>query len=300
MSTARVRVRIRGAVQGVGFRPYAYRLAKELALTGTVRNDSQGVLIDVEGPADSLDALLSRLPLQRPPLAVIHSLESERLEPSGRQELVIETSDSSGSKSVAVLPDAATCSNCLAEILDSGDRRYRYPFTNCTDCGPRFSIIQELPYDRPNTTMRRFVMCPECEDEYQDPADRRFHAQPNACPECGPRLQLMTPGGKQLAEGDEVIGAAAAALRRGEILAAKGLGGFHLMVDATNAAAVEELRRRKVRPAKPLALMVASLEQARGFCEIGTDESEVMGSPQAPIVLLRRLPCCRTRRCTIC
>jgi hydrogenase maturation protein HypF len=287
---ARVRVRIRGAVQGVGFRPYVYRLARELALVGTVRNDSQGVLIDVEGPAGSIDALLVRLPLEWPPLAVIHSLESEQLEPSGRQGLVIETSDSSGDKSVAVLPDAATCPSCLAEILDPEDRRYGYAFTNCTDCGPRFSIIKELPYDRPNTTMRQFVMCPACEKEYRDPTDRRFHAQPNACPQCGPRLQLVTPEGTQLAEGDEVIAAAAAALRRGEILAAKGLGGFHLMVDATNAAAVGRLRERKARPAKPLALMVASVEQARRLCEIGSAERELLRSPQAPIVLLRRLP----------
>jgi len=290
MPTARLRVRIRGAVQGVGFRPYAYRLAKELALVGTVRNDSQGVLIDVEGPADGVEALLVRLPLERPPLAVIHSLHSEHLEPRGRQELVIESSASSGGKSVAVLPDAATCPSCLAEILDPDDRRYRYPFANCTDCGPRFSIIQELPYDRPNTTMRRFAMCPACEREYRDPTDRRFHAQPNACPKCGPRLQLVTPGGVQLAEGETVITVAASALRRGEILAAKGLGGFHLMVDATNAAAVDELRERKARPAKPLALMVASLEQAREFCEISSAERELLGSPQAPIVLLRRRP----------
>jgi len=290
MSTERVRIWIRGAVQGVGFRPYAYRLAKELALAGTVRNDSHGVLIDVEGPAASLDKLLHRLPLQWPPLAVIHSLESEHLEPSGRRELVIESSDSTGGKSVAILPDAASCRLCLAEILDPNDPRYRYPFTNCTDCGPRFSIIQELPYDRPNTTMRRFVMCPACEGEYRDPADRRFHAQPNACPACGPRLELVAPGGARLADGDGVIAAAAAALGRGNVLAAKGLGGFHLMVDATNAAAVERLRRRKARPAKPLALMVASLEQARGFCEISAAERELLQSPQAPIVLLRRLP----------
>jgi len=245
---------------------------------------------DVEGPADSVDTLLVRLPLEQPPLAVTHSLESEQLEPRGRQEFVIESSDSSGGKSVAVLPDAATCPSCLAEILDPEDRRYRYAFTNCTDCGPRFSIIKELPYDRPNTTMRQFVMCPACEKEYRDPTDRRFHAQPNACPTCGPRLQLVTPGGKPLAEGDEVIAAAAAALRRGEILASKGLGGFHLMVDATNAAAVEKLRERKARPAKPLALMVANLGQAQALCEIGAAERELLNSPQAPIVLLRRLP----------
>ncbi len=293
MPTARVRVRIRGAVQGVGFRPYVYRLAKELALAGTVRNDSEGVVIDLEGPASNLDALLHELPRQRPPLAVIHSLESERLEPRGWRELIIEASDGSGGRSVAVLPDAAACPACLAEILDPGDRRYRYPFTNCTDCGPRFSIIRELPYDRPNTTMRQFAMCPECEREYQDPADRRFHAQPNACPECGPRLQLLTASGAELADGDNVIAAAAAALRRGEILAAKGLGGFHLMVDATNAEAVEELRRRKARPAKPFALMVASLDEARGLCEVTAAERDLLCSPQAPIVLLRSLPSAR-------
>ncbi len=290
MVTGRVRVRIRGAVQGVGFRPYAYRLAKELALTGTVRNDSQGVLIDVEGAADSLDTLLRQLPLQRPPLAVIHSLESEHLEPVGRRTLMIEASDNAGTKSAAVPPDAATCRNCLAEILDPANRRYHYPFTNCTDCGPRFSIIQELPYDRPHTTMNRFVMCAECEQEYRDPSDRRFHAQPNACPTCGPRLRLLTADGVQLAVDAAVIAAATAVLRRGEVLAAKGLGGFHLMVDASNSVAVEELRARKARPAKPLALMVASLDQAREFCEVSAAEGDLLASPAAPIVLLRRRP----------
>ena len=187
----RLRVEIHGAVQGVGFRPFVYRLATELGLPGWVINDTQGVFIEVEGPAPAVRRFSERLPAEVPPRAIVQTITSAWLEPAGFTRFEIRHSDSSGAKTVLVLPDIATCPDCLAELLDPADRRYHYPFTNCTNCGPRFTIIEALPYDRPNTTMRRFTLCPDCQTEYENPLDRRFHAQPNACPVCGPRLSFM-------------------------------------------------------------------------------------------------------------
>jgi len=285
----RVRVEIRGAVQGVGFRPFVYRLAHELGLTGWVLNDSRGVSIEAEGPAPVLESFLERLQTEKPPRAVLLSVESDWLELEGFDEFSIRHSEESGTKSVVMLPDVATCDDCLAEVLDPQDRRFGYPFTNCTNCGPRFTIIRALPYDRPNTTMQGFVMCPDCNREYEEPLDRRFHAQPNACPVCGPQLQLWDPNGQETAQGRDALLQAAEGLRRGEILAAKGLGGFHLMVDARDDGAVGRLRKRKGRYEKPLALMARDLDQVRQICRVSPDAEALLVSAESPIVLMPRL-----------
>ncbi len=302
----RLKVEIHGAVQGVGFRPFVYRLATELELTGWVINDTQGVFVEVEGSQATLARFLERLPAEKPPRSIIHTLESTWLDPVDYQQFEIRHSESGGAKTVLVLPDIATCADCLAEVFDPADRRYRYPFTNCTNCGPRFTIIQALPYDRPNTTMRHFVMCPECQTEYENPLDRRFHAQPNACPVCGPHLDLrftiydfglndvspqskiQNPKSKIIDDG--VLPRTAEALKAGQIVAVKGLGGFHLMVDAGNAAAVARLRARKPRRDKPFAVMVRGLAQAHTLCEVSTAAEALLTSPEAPIVLLPRHP----------
>ncbi len=284
----RVRVTIHGAVQGVGFRPFIYRLATELGLAGWVINSAQGVLIEAEGPAPQLDVFLSRIERERPPRAVIQSLEFAFLDPVGYTTFEIRHSDASGAKTVLVLPDIATCDDCLREVFDPADRRYRYPFTNCTNCGPRFSIIEALPYDRPNTTMKAFAMCEACRAEYEDPLDRRFHAQANACPQCGPHLELWDRDGRVLASHHAALEAAAAAIREGAIVAVKGLGGFHLVVDARNEEAVVRLRRRKHRGEKPFALMYPSLDLVKAHCWVSDVEERLLRSPEAPIVLLRR------------
>ncbi len=312
----RLRIEIHGAVQGVGFRPFVYRLASGLALTGWVINDTRGVFIEVEGPEDRLRAFLDRLPRAKPPLAIIHTIHHEWLPPAGYTEFTIRHSADQGTRTVLVLPDVATCADCLAEVFDPADRRHRYPFTNCTNCGPRFTIIEALPYDRPNTTMRHFPMCPTCRAEYENPLDRRFHAQPNACPTCGPALALyahpahasrITPHASRpnaksvmrnfpptyrdyrlLAVADDALRLAARALAAGLIVAVKGLGGFHLMVDARHAEAIARLRERKPRRDKPFALMVRDLNQARALCHIAPEAEALLTSYQAPIVLLPR------------
>lgn len=285
----RARVTVRGGVQGVGFRPHAYRLAGELALGGWVRNSAEGVLIEVEGRADAIDAFISALEARRPASARIEALEVAAIAPRGEREFAILPSRREAAPTAAILPDLATCPECLRELLDARDRRHRYPFTNCTHCGPRFSIVQSLPYDRDRTTMRAFGMCRACRAEYDDPADRRFHAQPNACPDCGPALALWDAQGQVLAGRHAALLQAARALRAGRIVAVKGLGGFHLWVDARDAAAVERLRRRKGRAEKPFALMFAGLAAVREHCEVTPLEAQLLESPQAPIVLLRRL-----------
>jgi hydrogenase maturation protein HypF len=289
-----LRVEISGAVQGVGFRPFVYRLATELALTGWVINDARGVVISVEGPASAIECFLERLKAEPPPHAVIHRLDWRSLPVVGYDRFTIRTSHHSGGRTVAVLPDLATCPDCLAEVRDPADRRHRYAFTNCTRCGPRFSIIRRLPYDRPNTTMRAFAMCPSCQAEYGAPLDRRFHAQPNACPACGPRLALWCrdESGRwiEAAAGDPALRLAAAAIGDGAVAAVKGLGGFHLVVDAANPAAVGRLRDRKRRPDKPLALMAADLEHVRRICVSDAEAEALLAAPQAPIVLLPRRP----------
>jgi len=284
----RLRVAIRGAVQGVGFRPFVYRLADELDLNGWVNNTAQGVFIEVEGSAQILRSFLLRLDKERPPLSSIQSLESSFLDPVGYESFEIRHSEESGEKRVVVLPDIATCPDCLREVLDAQDRRYRYPFTNCTNCGPRFSIVEALPYDRPNTTMKSFAMCAACRAEYEDPADRRFHAQPNACPQCGPQIALWDADGRARSVRDEALRHAAQLIREGHVLAVKGLGGFHLVVDARDDDAVRALRERKHREEKPFALMFPSLLSVEDLCEIGELEQRLLLSPESPIVLLPR------------
>jgi hydrogenase maturation protein HypF len=288
MSFRRLRITVRGAVQGVGFRPFVFRLATELELTGWVNNSSRGVTIELEGPENRLDRFLLRIEPEKPPRSFIQSLEYSYLDPYHYKNFEIHESDRKGDKTALILPDIATCSDCLNDMRDSADRRYLYPFTNCTNCGPRYSIISALPYDRPNTTMSGFVMCEECRDEYEDPRDRRFHAQPNACPKCGPHIELWDAKGKVNKSNHEALLAAAEGIRDGLIVAVKGIGGFHLMVDARNEEAVLKLRQRKGREEKPFALMYPSLETAREDCHISDLETRLLLSPESPIVLLKR------------
>ena len=292
--SARLKLTVRGAVQGVGFRPFIYRLATSAGLTGWVNNSAQGVFIEVEGPHAALQTFLLRLESEKPPRSSIQSLEASWLDPVGYAAFEIRPSEAGGAKTALVLPDIATCPDCLAEIFDPRNRRYRYPFTNCTNCGPRFSIIESLPYDRANTSMKSFSMCPECQAEYNDPLDRRFHAQPNACPVCGPHLTLWDRKGKtspnqprESAHGREALSAAAEAIRQGKIVAVKGLGGFHLMVAAHNEDAVRRLRKLKHREEKPFALMFPSLASVKASCEVSPLEERLLRSPESPIVLLR-------------
>lgn len=286
--SARLKVAVRGAVQGVGFRPFVYRLAKELSLNGWVNNSVEGVFLEVEGRRADAEQFLQRLEAEKPPSSSIQGLQASWLAHAGYKGFEIRPSDSNGDKTATVLPDIATCPECLREILDARNRRYRYPFTNCTNCGPRFSIIQSIPYDRQNTSMSPFTMCPECLAEYEDPLNRRFHAQPNACPACGPHLELWNRDGDTLFGGDEALRAAAQAIRRGAIVAVKGLGGFHLVAAASDRSAVDRLRQRKQRKEKPFAIMFPSLAQVKGACEVSALEERLLCSPEAPIVLLRR------------
>jgi hydrogenase maturation protein HypF len=284
-----LRVVARGAVQGVGFRPFVFRLATELCLPGWVLNSAQGVFIEVEGNEPVLREFLRRLEAEKPAISFIQSLEATFLDAVGYRQFEIRES-SGGEKTALILPDLATCPDCLREINDPANRRFRYPFTNCTNCGPRFTIIASLPYDRSRTSMSKFTMCAACAREYEDPRDRRFHAQPNACPDCGPQLQLWPAGGGAGAERDAALQGAAEAIRRGQIVAVKGLGGFHLVVDARNEAAVCELRRRKRREEKPLALMFPSVAAVLEFCTCSEIELRLLRSPESPIVLLKRKP----------
>ncbi|MGI8820616.1 MAG: carbamoyltransferase HypF [Chthoniobacterales bacterium] len=284
----RARIVVRGAVQGVGFRPFVYRLATELELHGWILNSGSGVFIEVEGASGPLRQFLLRLNHERPPRASVQSSESSMLDPVGYHDFEIRESEAGGEKTALILPDIATCADCVREIFDPQNRRYGYAFTNCTNCGPRFSIIEALPYDRANTSMKTFTMCADCDREYHDPRDRRFHAQPNACFRCGPGLQLWDATGGLLASDGKPLRDAAEAVRRGEILALKGLGGFQLMVDATNEEAVARLRARKHREEKPLAVMVASLRDAQALGRISHLEERLLLSPEAPIVLIRR------------
>ncbi len=284
----RLHISLHGAVQGVGFRPFVYRLATEMGLNGWVLNSSQGVFIEVEGCRRELDSFVARLEEEKPPRAYIHGMETSFLDPVGFMEFKIQESNSDGEKSAFVLPDIAICPDCAAEIFDPGNRRYLYPFTNCTNCGPRFSIINSLPYDRANTTMAKFEMCDECKAEYDDPTDRRFHAQPNACPKCGPHLELWDNAGSVLAIRNAALLGAAEAIRAGRIVALKGIGGFQILVDAWNDDAVKRLRARKHREEKPLALMYPSLDHVKHDCEVSELEERLLLSPEAPIVLLGR------------
>lgn len=288
MDCTRAKIAVLGAVQGVGFRPFVFRLATGLALNGWVLNSAQGVFIEVEGPLDALQSFLTRLRDEKPPLAIIQSLESSFLDPIGYSGFEIRFSEEKGAKTALILPDVAICSDCLQEILDPANRRFRYPFTNCTNCGPRFSIIKALPYDRPNTSMKQFSMCPECDREYHDPTDRRFHAQPNACPKCGPHLELWNASGDVLAREDAALLEAAKFIKEGKIIALKGVGGFQLLVDASAEFSVARLRTRKKREGKPFALMYPSLDQVRLDCVVSEMEGRLLRSPESPIVLLTR------------
>ncbi|UCF31480.1 MAG: carbamoyltransferase HypF [bacterium] len=284
---SRYRIEVDGIVQGVGFRPFVYRLALDLGLTGWVTNTSDGVLIEVEGTPAALAAFTGRLRGDAPPLASIASVKEQTLPPTGYLDFTIRSSLARADRRVLVSPDTAICVDCRRELLDPGDRRYRYPFINCTNCGPRYTIIRSVPYDRPNTSMASFTMCPACRSEYEDPADRRFHAQPNACFACGPRLGLvLSDGGKP--DGD-ALEAAFGLLREGRIVAIKGLGGYHLAVDPADDGAVTRLRARKGREEKPLALMVRGIPEAGKLCRIDDSSRALLESTEGPIVLLRRL-----------
>lgn len=289
MPPLRYGIRVRGVVQGVGFRPFVYREALGRGLSGFVYNDADGVYIEAEGPRPELDAFVEALRNSHPPLARISEIETKETEPLDSGGFEIRPSPAGETPMTLVSPDLATCENCLRELLDTSDRRYLYPFINCTDCGPRYTIIRALPYDRPNTTMKDFPMCPDCRAEYDEPLDRRFHAQPVACPAKGPHVWLADAKGNQKAKGGDALLQAASALSEGRILAIKGLGGFHLAVDASNDDAVQRLRRRKNREMKPLALMCRDVDAIRQLVELDDDSLELLRSYHAPIVLLPRL-----------
>ncbi|HUA48117.1 MAG TPA: carbamoyltransferase HypF [Solirubrobacteraceae bacterium] len=283
----RARVRVTGTVQGVGFRPYVYRLAGELSLGGFVLNDAHGVLIEVEGSATGVDRFLERLPSEAPPLAVLEQVLVEEGSPSGDVAFAIHESVGEGVPDAPVTPDTATCADCLRELFDPSDRRFRYPFINCTNCGPRFTIVRGVPYDRPLTTMAGFTMCPACLAEYEDPSDRRFHAQPNACPVCGPSLWLIGVDGEG---GWDPIQSTASAIQDGAIVAVKGVGGYHLACRADDERAVGALRARKHREDKPFALMAPSVTVAESLVSLEGPGRALLTSPARPIVLAPRLP----------
>lgn len=282
----RLRITVHGMVQGVGFRPWVYRQARALDLCGRVQNLNEGVMIDIEGAATMVASFLYQLKTSPPVLSRIQSMQTKQMPFKGESDFVIQSSDQSHALATMVMPDMATCSDCLKDIFDSSNRRYAYPFTNCTQCGPRYSIIQALPYDRVRTTMKGFTMCVDCQQEYDDPYDRRFHAQPNACPQCGPQLSCWDDQGRVWHQREEALKAAVSALRDGQIVAVKGLGGFQLMVDARSTSAVQRLRQCKQRPAKPLAVMFPDVSVVETVCTMSAAERACLSSPQAPIMLL--------------
>jgi hydrogenase maturation protein HypF len=282
-------VSVRGIVQGVGFRPFVYALARRHGLSGTVRNDADGVRVEIEGAPEDLERFVRALGEDAPPLAMVESVLWQPLATLGDSEFRIEESREGLRRQALVSPDVATCDDCLSELLDPTDRRYRYPFTNCTNCGPRFTITRSVPYDRATTTMSGFTMCPDCRREYEDPADRRFHAQPNACPVCGPQVRLLDRFGHELhAKPEDPITRTARILRGRGLVALKGLGGYHLACDPFDEKAVRTLRGRKVRQDKPFALMARDLAQVREICRISPEEEALLASPARPIVLLER------------
>jgi hydrogenase maturation protein HypF len=287
----RVRIIVTGIVQGVGFRPFVHRLATRFRLGGNVRNATGKVVIEAEGPEVSILAFLEALRAEAPPASRIEAVAVERLEPAGDSSFAIRQSEEEAPENVFVSPDLAICADCRRELLDKNDRRYRYPFINCTNCGPRFSIIEHMPYDRERTTMREFRMCAKCYEEYSDPISRRYHAQPNACPVCGPHLWLEDAGGNKIAASDPVR-QVAAFLREGKVVAIKGLGGFHIACNASDEGVVNTLRDRKLREEKPLALMCKDLKQVRSLCRITPGEAGLLTNSAAPILLLpKRNPC---------
>jgi hydrogenase maturation protein HypF len=283
-----LRIEIRGTVQGVGFRPWVYRVARELGVTGRVRNHARGVTVEAFGSDGQLSALVATLRAPTPP-ARVRELVTEPLAGAPEPTFEIEHSAAGGPRALSIPPDLATCPECEREIRDPLDRRAGYAFTNCTACGPRFTIATGVPYDRPATTMAPFVMCPACQREYDTPSDRRFHAQPNACPECGPHLELWSTDGERIASTDPIADVADR-LVRGEIVAVKGLGGFHLACDATRGQAIATLRARKLRDEKPFAVMVADLAAAHALAQLTDDEAALLVAPERPIVLVPRRP----------
>jgi hydrogenase maturation protein HypF len=278
----RTEVRVEGVVQGVGFRPFVYALANRLGLAGLVGNDVHGVFVEVEGPSGRVDDFVIALSTDAPPLASVERVATREIAPTGAPGFTIVASPAGGERATLVSADSSTCADCLAELADPRDRRFGYPFINCTNCGPRFTIVRDVPYDRPFTTMAEFAMCADCAAEYHDPADRRFHAQPTCCPACGPRVTLLDH------DVDDPIAAAADVLLGGAILAVKGLGGYHLATDATNATTAVALRARKHREDKPFAVMVSTVEQARALCEVDELAESLLVSRRRPIVLLPR------------
>jgi hydrogenase maturation protein HypF len=286
----RRRVRVQGIVQGVGFRPFVYGLAQRHGLAGYVRNDSAGVTIEFEGEHDALDACLRALRDEPPPLAMIDRVVWERIPSNGEAAFVIQASQDVAEPHAFISPDVCICDDCLRELFDPRDRRYRYPFINCTHCGPRFTIIKDIPYDRPLTTMAAFAMCAVCEGEFGNPLDRRFHAQPVACPACGPQVWYHGAETAQVWHGDAAIRAAQDAIKQGKIVGVKGIGGFHLACDATNDAAVRTLRERKGRVDKPFACMMRDIDQVRRYADVTGDETRLLTSRERPIVLVKRPP----------
>jgi hydrogenase maturation protein HypF len=280
---------VRGVVQGVGFRPFVYRLALQNRLTGHIGNDTDGVTIEIEGTEPAIADFLTRLRSEAPPISRIDSVQVDELEPTGESSFTIVHSQVLGQVSTGIPADAATCADCLRELFDPSDRRFRYPFLNCTNCGPRFTITRRIPYDRPQTSMAVFPMCSVCQAEYDDPLNRRFHAQPNACWQCGPTVWLESPDGARI-YADDPIARCIHELLAGRIVAIKGIGGFHLAVDATNESAVQRLRDRKHRYGKPLAVMVRDLDAARTLCDISDEEGALLETPARPIVLARARP----------
>jgi hydrogenase maturation protein HypF len=284
------RIEIRGTVQGVGFRPWVWRLARLTGISGRVNNDEKGVTIEAFGPAQALEQFVSKLRLP-PPAAIIEEIHSESIAPQAIADFIIARSqtEEAAERRVSIPADLATCPDCLRELFDPGDRRYRYPFINCTQCGPRFTIARDVPYDRHKTTMASFAMCAECRREYEDPTDRRFHAQPNACPRCGPSVVLRAPEGEALTAEDP-IAVAGRLLVDGRIVAVKGLGGYHLACDATSSEAVRRLRQRKHRDEKPFAVMARDLEGAQALGWLNNEELSLLTSVQRPVVLTLRRP----------
>jgi len=288
---SRMEINIKGIVQGVGFRPFVYNLAKEYNLLGYVLNDTTGVSIEVEGEKSAVSEFTEKVRNEPPPLAVIFDMQSQPADPLGYEDFVIRESEGQKEKFVPISPEIATCEDCLEEILNPSDRRYRYPFTNCTNCGPRFTIVKDIPYDRKFTTMAPFIMCEKCQREYDDPEDRRFHAQPNGCPVCGPELCLLTDNGVEI-EVDDVLTEVCELIKDGKIVAIKGLGGYHLACDALNESAVSRLRSRKYREYKPFAIMVKDVETAKQICHVSEEEEQILQGRLRPIMLLNKRPEC--------
>ncbi len=284
----RLYIIIRGAVQGVGFRPFIYRLAKEIGLCGYVLNSPNGVFIEVDGEKSVLDSFVCRIEKEKPPRAIINSMEFSFLDAAGFSQFEIRKSKLDGETSALILPDIAVCPDCLKEMFDKNDRRYLYPFINCTNCGPRFSIIESLPYDRPNTSMKIFKVCEDCRAEYENPLDRRFHAQPIACYACGPHIELWDENGRRISKFDTALADASKAIRNGNIVALKGLGGFQLLCDARNDESIMRLRTRKHRDEKPFALMFPTIESIQKVCQLSSLEERLICSLESPIVLLKR------------